>query len=61
MDYVTTFTIRVPYTARNEEHAQERSDQIGEWLESRLVLPDKRARPWLGDVESEQDGFEEAW
>ena len=59
-DYVVTFTARVSYTARNKDQAQERADQIGDWLKTELVLPDKRSRPWLGDLESEQDSFEEA-
>ena len=59
-DYVVTFTARVSFTARNEDQAQERADQIGEWVTTELVLPDKRKRPWLGDLETEQENFEEA-
>lgn len=59
MDYLTTFTVRVPYTARNEDQAKERSDHIADWLTVALVFPDKKKRPWLGDVESEQEGYEE--
>ena len=58
-EYQVTFKATVQYTARNEQQAQERANQIGEWLQTELVLPDKRNRPWLGALESEQDDFEQ--
>ena len=56
-EFVVTFETRVSYTARNEEQAEERDDQIEEWLRIELILPDKRKRPWVGDVESERGSF----
>lgn len=58
MDYIVAFIAHVSYTARNEAQAQKRADLIGEWVETNLVLPDKRKRPWLGVLESEQQDFE---
>jgi hypothetical protein len=31
-DYSVTITLTVPITARNEEQAQERADQMQEWV-----------------------------
>ena len=58
-DYIVTFKATVQFTARNEKQAEERSNQIGEWLKTKLVMPDNRKRPWLGDLDSEQEDFEE--
>ena len=56
-EFVVTFETRVSYMARNDEQAEERANQLEEWLRIELVLPDKRKRSWLGDLESERGSF----
>ena len=52
-----TFTIYVPISAGTEDKAAERMEEVQSMLT--LVVPDKRKRPWLGDIEFGEMALEE--
>jgi len=48
-DLTCAYTIYVPITAPNEDKANERLEEVQDMIQ--IVMPDKRNRPWLGDME----------
>ena len=60
-DYTATITLRVSITARNDEQAEERAQEIADSISYDGAYHGRTAvtkKPWFGDVEIEAEAEE---